>query len=121
MRWHLVDLMSKYVLFGTNLEQENELINILIDSSLYRDLYLEDKRKLLHYLVFFCFIGFWGLSRGKLLRIGDKIGTKLRMEFVMGCEQNDLFVIIPDIDKVILSYDLTLFQARQIEIAQDNK
>jgi hypothetical protein len=43
--------MSDYKLFGTASEQEKELINILIDSSLYRDMYPEDKKKLIDYLV----------------------------------------------------------------------
>jgi hypothetical protein len=43
--------MSEYKLFGTASEQEKELINILIDSSLYRDMYPEDKKKLIDYLV----------------------------------------------------------------------
>jgi hypothetical protein len=43
--------MSEYKLFGTASEQEKELINILINSSLYRDMNPEDKHKLLGYLV----------------------------------------------------------------------
>jgi hypothetical protein len=43
--------MSEYKLFGSASEQEKELINILIDSSLYRDMYPEDKKKLVDYLV----------------------------------------------------------------------
>jgi hypothetical protein len=42
---------SEYKLFKTACEQEKELINILIDSSLYRDMYPEEKQKLLNYLV----------------------------------------------------------------------
>ena len=43
--------MSEYRLSNTALEQEEELMNILIDSSLYRDMSQEDRQKLLNYLV----------------------------------------------------------------------
>ncbi len=36
---------------GTASEQEIDLINILIDSSLYQDMYPEEKEKLLNYLI----------------------------------------------------------------------
>ena len=42
---------SEYKLLGNASEQEKELINILIDSSLYRDMYPEEKKKLINYLV----------------------------------------------------------------------
>jgi hypothetical protein len=42
--------MSKYKLHGTARDQEKELMNILDDSSLYRDMSSEDRQKLLHYL-----------------------------------------------------------------------
>ncbi len=38
-------------LLSTASEQEQELIQILIDSSLYRDMYPDEKQKLLNYLV----------------------------------------------------------------------
>ena len=43
--------VSEYKLFSTASEQEKELINILIDSSLYRDMYPDEKKKLINYLV----------------------------------------------------------------------
>jgi hypothetical protein len=43
--------MSEYEFFNTVGEQEEELINILIGSSLYGDMYPEEKQKLLSYLV----------------------------------------------------------------------
>jgi hypothetical protein len=42
---------SEYKLFSSITERENELITILIDSSLNRDKNPEDKEKLLQYLV----------------------------------------------------------------------
>jgi len=42
---------SEYKLLGTASEQEKELISILIDSSLYRGMYPEEKQKLINYLV----------------------------------------------------------------------
>jgi hypothetical protein len=42
---------SEYKFLGPVSEQEKELINILIDSSLYRGMYPEEKKKLLDYLV----------------------------------------------------------------------
>ena len=42
---------SEYKLLGTASEQEKELINILIDSSLYRGMYPDEKKKLINYLV----------------------------------------------------------------------
>lgn len=43
--------VSDYKLFGTITDEEKELINILIDSALYRDMHTEDKQKLINYLV----------------------------------------------------------------------
>jgi hypothetical protein len=43
--------MSESKLFGNALEQEKELVSILIDSSIYREMPQEDKQKLLNYLV----------------------------------------------------------------------
>jgi hypothetical protein len=43
--------VSEYTLCVTTSKQENELIDILLGSSLYRDMYPEEKQKLLHYLV----------------------------------------------------------------------
>lgn len=42
---------SEYKLLGTASEQEKELIDILIDSSLYRGMFPDEKKKLLNYLV----------------------------------------------------------------------
>ncbi len=42
---------NEYKLLGTASEQEKELISILIDSSLYRGMYPEEKQKLIDYLV----------------------------------------------------------------------
>lgn len=42
---------SEYKSSGTDSEQEKELTNILIDSSLYQELYPEEKKKLLSHLV----------------------------------------------------------------------
>ena len=47
----MVSPMSEDNLFGTAAEQEQKLITILLGSSLYRDMYPEDKQKLLKYLV----------------------------------------------------------------------
>jgi hypothetical protein len=41
----------EYKLLGIASEQEKEIVNILIDSSLYQDMYPEEKKKLLNYLV----------------------------------------------------------------------
>lgn len=46
-----MNLMSEYKQCGTAQEQEKELMNILVDSSLYRDMSPEDRQKLLNYLV----------------------------------------------------------------------
>jgi hypothetical protein len=48
---HIMSPESEYKLLGTASEQEKELINILIDSSLYRGMYPDEKKKLLNYLV----------------------------------------------------------------------
>jgi len=42
---------NEYKLLGTASEQEKELIGILINSSLYRGMYPEEKKKLINYLV----------------------------------------------------------------------
>ncbi len=42
---------SEYQLPDTASEEEQELIQILIDSSLFRDMYPDEKQKLLNYLV----------------------------------------------------------------------
>ena len=47
----MVSPMSEYELFNTASEQEKELVDILIGSSLYGDMYPEEKQKLLSYLV----------------------------------------------------------------------
>jgi hypothetical protein len=46
-----VSPISEYKLFDTASKQEKELINILSDSSLFRDMYPEEKQNLLNYLV----------------------------------------------------------------------
>ncbi len=43
--------MNDSKLFSSASEQEKELISILLRSSLYRDMAVEDKEKLLNYLV----------------------------------------------------------------------
>jgi hypothetical protein len=43
--------VREYKLFGSASELEKELVSILINSSLYREMYPEEKRKLLAYLV----------------------------------------------------------------------
>jgi hypothetical protein len=43
--------MSSYKLFDTTTEQEEELMCILLKSSLYQDKAPEDKQKMLNYLV----------------------------------------------------------------------
>ncbi len=43
--------MNEHETMGVTREQERELTNILIDSSLYLDMSQTDRQKLLHYLV----------------------------------------------------------------------
>jgi hypothetical protein len=43
--------MNEHEIMGVTREQERELTNILIDSSLYLDMSQTDRQKLLHYLV----------------------------------------------------------------------
>ena len=43
--------LSEDKVFSTASVQEKELENILIDISLYRDMYPEEKKKLINYLV----------------------------------------------------------------------
>jgi hypothetical protein len=43
--------LSEDTVFSTASVQEKELENILIDISLYRDMYPEEKKKLINYLV----------------------------------------------------------------------
>jgi hypothetical protein len=43
--------MFEYKSLGTAYGQEEELLNILFDSSLYRDMNPEEKEKLLNYLI----------------------------------------------------------------------
>lgn len=53
---HTMSPVREYILFGTASELEKELSSILFDSSLYREMYPEEKRKLLAYLVSSYFI-----------------------------------------------------------------
>ena len=46
-----MNTLSEDVLLRTASAQEEELENILIDISLYRDMYPEEKQKLINYLV----------------------------------------------------------------------
>lgn len=43
--------MNDFKLFSASSDQEKELASILLSSSLYQDMALEDKQKLLDYLV----------------------------------------------------------------------
>ncbi len=47
----MINTLIENKLLGTASRQEKELINILINSSLYRDMYPEEKEKLLKYLM----------------------------------------------------------------------
>ncbi len=47
----MVNTVMENKVLGTAGEQEIDLINILINSSLYQDMYPEEKEKLLNYLI----------------------------------------------------------------------
>jgi hypothetical protein len=47
----MVNTIIENKLLGTASGQEKEIINILIDSLLYRDMHSEEKEKLLNYLI----------------------------------------------------------------------
>ena len=75
---------SEYKLLGTASEQEKELINILIGSSLYRGMYPDEKKKLINYLVPSYFYN-------KKVQTGPSRGNSIRTGFVSRCRYHYLY------------------------------
>jgi hypothetical protein len=68
--------MNEHEMMGVTREQERELTNILIDSSLYMDMSQTDRQKLLHDLVS-SYFNFLPNQNNRALPKAIPIGTKM--------------------------------------------